>query len=226
MSFIRKSALTDGKNDDTLTVRRNADKSEFTMTFKDADGGCDNQPIYHTMSLDRDRLLNHMYFTLKNQIMDDDGFQSVQFNMPAMPRLLVKVSRLSDSYYREHLLDLIEHALDCIAPTEEEEEWVCNDCTAHLEAQKVHAQTSLEADIAEMNARKARSLAKEAIAMAKIAEVKRHARPSETYVHPQSIPNCSHSRDPYENGATPCRRSQRLRQQRDGSVRSSDPFEA
>ena len=226
--FIRKTNSTDSQSDDTITVRQNPSNDEFIMTFKDADGGCDNLPLYHTLSMDRDRLLNHMYVTLKNQVMDDDGFESLQFNMPAMPRLLVSVSRFSDSYYREHFLDLIENAMDCISPQVQEEEWICNDCTAHLEAHKLHAQASLDADIAEMNARKARAVAKEAIATKKTAEVKRHSRPAETHLHPQSIPNCSHNLDNshYENVAPPCRRSQRLRNQRDYSVRSSDPFEA
>ena len=46
--------------------------------------------------------------------MDDDGFKSVQFSLPAMPRILVDVWKFKEVYYREHFLDLLENGLDTL----------------------------------------------------------------------------------------------------------------
>jgi len=72
-------------------------------------------PVFHTISFGcRMDLVNHLYLTLKNQAIDDDGFKSVQFSLPAMPRILVDAWKFKETYYREHFLDLLENGLDTL----------------------------------------------------------------------------------------------------------------
>lgn len=82
------------------------------VTYTDENQG---SPVFHTISFGcRMDLVNHLYLTLKNQAIDDDGFKSVQFSLPAMPRILVEISKFKEVYYREHFLDLLENGLDTL----------------------------------------------------------------------------------------------------------------
>lgn len=166
-----------GERDDTITIRKNVETDNFSVVYKDANAG--GPPVIHTMTLEHDDVVDHMYLVLKSQALDDDGFESIQFNLPAMPRLLVNISRLNEMYYREHLLELIQNGLDCLdamSPTPEEEEWICDDCTERLETearieaknQELREDAVLEAEIAEAEGRTAwwRAVARKADAKA------------------------------------------------------------
>jgi len=118
------------------------------MRYRDYNDG---EPIFHTLTLGRDQIQHHMYLLLKSQTMDDEGFSSVQFNLPAMPRLLVDVARFNEMYYREHFLELITSglsSLEAMSPAkvveaeapEDEEEWVCDDCTERLRKEAENAE--------------------------------------------------------------------------------------
>jgi hypothetical protein len=71
-----------------------------------------NKQVHKLHSLYRQRVLDHVYLTLKNLTLDEDNFYQIQLNMPAMPPVLVSVDNLTDLYYREHLLELVENGLD------------------------------------------------------------------------------------------------------------------
>ena len=108
--FIRDTA--DTTSDDVMSIRKDLEECEFVLTYNDENNG---SPVTHTMRFGcRMDLVNHLYLTLKNQAMDDDGFKSVQFSMPAMPRMLVDAWKFKEVYYREHFLDLLENGLDCL----------------------------------------------------------------------------------------------------------------
>ena len=108
--FIRSN---DNSNmDDVMCIRKNFEDGEFILSYKDDNNG---HPLTQAISFGcRMDLVNHLYLTLKNQAIDDDGFNSVQFSLPAMPRILVNVERFRDVYYRGHFLDLLENAMDCL----------------------------------------------------------------------------------------------------------------
>lgn len=108
--FIRDT--TQSNTDDVMSIRKNFQDGEFVLTYSDENSG---SPVTHTISFGcRMDLVNHLYLTLKNQAMDDDGFKSVQFSLPAMPRILVSIDRFREAYYREHFLDLLENGLDTL----------------------------------------------------------------------------------------------------------------
>ena len=108
--FIRDT--TNSSTDDVMSIRKNFQEGEFVVTYTDENQG---SPVFHTISFGcRMDLVNHLYLTLKNQAMDDDGFKSVQFSLPAMPRILVPIDRFREAYYREHFLDLLENGLDTL----------------------------------------------------------------------------------------------------------------
>jgi len=54
----------------------------------------------------------------KNLSFDEDGYQSIQLSLPAMPRVLVNASKLHDNNYRKHFLELIENSLDMLDKVE------------------------------------------------------------------------------------------------------------
>lgn len=110
--FIRNTTSTDASTDDLVKIRKNLEEEDFELTYSDENNG---SPVVHDVIFTkRSYLINHVYLLLKNQMIDDDGFKAVQFNLPAMPRILVNVEKFRDVYYREHFLDLIENALDCL----------------------------------------------------------------------------------------------------------------
>jgi hypothetical protein len=95
-----------------VKIRKNLEENEFEFTYVDENNG---SPVVHEVTFaKRSDLMNHVYLILKNQMVDDDGFQAVQFTLPAMPRMLVYTDKFREVYYREHFLDLIENALDCL----------------------------------------------------------------------------------------------------------------
>ena len=93
LRFIRDSKGA-ASSDDRISVRKDLATGEFQVTYKDENNG---QPVTHVMNfLYRQRVMDHLYLTFKNQMIDDDGFESVQFNMPAMPRMLVNADKFKD----------------------------------------------------------------------------------------------------------------------------------
>ena len=112
LRFIRNTASTAASTDDMVKIRKNLEEGEFEFTYVDENNG---SPVVHAMTFsERSDLMNHVYLVMKNQMIDDDGFQAVQFTLPAMPRMLVYTDKFREVYYREHFLDLIENALNCL----------------------------------------------------------------------------------------------------------------
>ena len=112
LRFIRNTSSAAAATDDMVKIRKNLEENEFEFTYVDENNG---SPVVHEVTFaKRSDLMNHVYLILKNQMVDDDGFQAVQFTLPAMPRMLVYTDKFREVYYREHFLDLIENALDCL----------------------------------------------------------------------------------------------------------------
>ena len=105
-----------GTNDDVITIRKNTDYNEFEIVYTDPNEGSE---IKHKMSgMYRKKVLEYIYLLLKNLYLDEQKFKNVQFNMPAMPRMIVACTKFSDLYYREHIEELIEFGLDTLENVE------------------------------------------------------------------------------------------------------------
>ena len=106
----------DQKNDAMVRIRKNLATNEFELTFTDPNMG--GSKIVHVMSgLYRQKVLDYIYYLLKNQYLDEEGFESLQVDLPAMPTMIVKGSSIRDVYYREHFYELIGFGLDSLEST-------------------------------------------------------------------------------------------------------------
>ena len=100
--------------DDTVSIRKNLEDSVFEVTFKD-----NGDPLIHRAhEMTRDNVCDYVYLLLKSLTMDEDGYQSIQFSLPAMPRVIISVSKLQDLYYRQHFIELIENSLSMLDKVE------------------------------------------------------------------------------------------------------------
>jgi len=98
------------EKDDTISIAKDLATNEFVVTFTDENEG---DPVVHKMSgLYQAKVLDYVYMLLKNQYLDEEGFDKVQVNIPAMPRMIVSGSKFSDIYYRQHFYELIGFGLD------------------------------------------------------------------------------------------------------------------
>ena len=98
------------EKDDTISIAKDLATNEFVVTFTDENDG---DPVVHKMSgLYQAKVLDYVYMLLKNQYLDEEGFDKVQVNIPAMPRMIVSGSKFSDIYYRQHFYELIGFGLD------------------------------------------------------------------------------------------------------------------
>jgi hypothetical protein len=106
--------LANEKLDDTVRIVKNLEDSMFELTFKD-----NGDPLTHKVyEMSRDNVCDYVYLLLKNLALDEDGYQSIQLSLPAMPRMIVSASKLQDTYYSEHFLELIENSLSMLDKVE------------------------------------------------------------------------------------------------------------
>ena len=104
--------IKEGASDDKITIRKDFSTNEFEILYVDDNDGI---PVTHKASgLYRERVLEYVYMVLKNQALDDEGYDSVQFTIPAMPRVIVPGSDFKDLYKREHFYSLISTGLDML----------------------------------------------------------------------------------------------------------------
>lgn len=99
--------IDEEKLDDVVKIKKNFADNDFELTYKD--GG--EELCHKAYYLSRDHVADYVYLLLKNQYMDEDGYESIQISVPAMPRILVSASKMSDISYREHFLELVEYSL-------------------------------------------------------------------------------------------------------------------
>lgn len=107
--------IRDDNTDDVINVKKDLATNEYVITYSDPNEG---EPVVHQMSgLYREKVLEYVYMLLKNQYVDEEGFDKVQVNIPAMPRVIVSGEKFSDLYYREHFQQLIGFGLDNLENT-------------------------------------------------------------------------------------------------------------
>ena len=108
--LIKKSS--DSSQDDQITVRKNLDLNEFEITLKDMNSG--DKVTHRLEGTTKDMVMKYLYHLLKNLSLDDDGYESIQVNVPLMPRVLFMGASLKDLYVREHLQDVLNLGLDLV----------------------------------------------------------------------------------------------------------------
>ena len=102
--------------DDMICIKKDFGTNEFVVTYTDPNEG---EPVVHKMSgLYRQKVLDYVYYLMKNQYLDEEGFDRVQVNMPAMPRMIVDGEKFKDIYYRDHFYELVGFGLDNLENTE------------------------------------------------------------------------------------------------------------
>jgi hypothetical protein len=100
--------------DDMISIKKNLEDCVFEITYKDQ-----GDPLRHkAYQMSRDHVCDYVYLLLKNLTLDEDGYQKIQFSMPAMPRVIINASNLKDLYYRSHFLELVENGLTMLDKVE------------------------------------------------------------------------------------------------------------
>jgi len=117
IQLIKKAS--DSKNDDNISIKKNLEYNEFELTYTERDG---SSPaiVFKTLSMSHAKVLEYVYIMLKNQSLDNEPYELIQVNNPAMPRVIFKGDKFKDVYYREHVYDLISTGLDLLDTTEVE----------------------------------------------------------------------------------------------------------
>ena len=108
--LIKKSS--DSSQDDQITVRKNLDLNEFEIKLNDMNSG--DKVTHRLEGTNKNVVMKYLYHLLKNISLDDDGYESIQVNVPLMPRVLFTAASLKDLYVREHLEDLLNLGLDLV----------------------------------------------------------------------------------------------------------------
>lgn len=97
-------------NDDNILIRKDLDTNEFVITYTDPNDG---NPVKHqTTGLYRQKVLDYLYYLMKNLYIDEDKFDKFQVNVPGMPRMNIGCDKFNEVYYRDHLYELFGFALD------------------------------------------------------------------------------------------------------------------
>ena len=106
-----------GTNDDVITIKKNTQYNEFEITYTDPNEG--SMIKQKVTGLYREKVLQYIYLLMKNLYLDEQKFKNVQFNMPAMPRVMVSCTEFSDLYYRDHIEELMGFCLDTLESVED-----------------------------------------------------------------------------------------------------------
>ena len=93
--------------DDIMRIRMNLITNSYELTYTD-----NEEKLVHTVRFSSQiEIRDHLFFVLENLNLDVDDYKFIQVSVPAMPRLLLSSSSLKTSYYRDHIMDLLNHAL-------------------------------------------------------------------------------------------------------------------
>jgi len=116
MLFVRSSSTP--SSDDKITIRKNQLSDDFEIIYTDPNCGVSatgGNTVKHTMrGMSHQDILDHMYFILKNQYLDNGKFSEIQISPPGMPRIIVDGDKFDELYCRDHFYELIDHCLHCL----------------------------------------------------------------------------------------------------------------
>jgi hypothetical protein len=102
-----KNLANNLRDDDIIRIRMNLNTNSYELTYTD-----NQEKLVHTVSFSSQLdIRDHLFFVLENLTLDVDDYKFIQISVPAMPRLLLPCSSLKTSHYRDHIMDLMNHAL-------------------------------------------------------------------------------------------------------------------
>ena len=110
--LIRK----DGGADDRVFIRKNLSTNEYCITYTDPNEGGPKQ-VHVMTGMYYQKVLDYVYYLLKNQCLDEEGFEQMQVNIPGMPRVIVSIESMRDVYYRSHFYELVGFGLEALETT-------------------------------------------------------------------------------------------------------------
>ena len=104
---------SDSKEDDIIHVKRNSISESYDMDYTDScpDG---KKIIQHFQDLPYTDVVNYLKCVLQNSLLDEEGFNMVQFDAVGMPRFLVSVNNLKKppSKYQDSTINQILTTLE------------------------------------------------------------------------------------------------------------------
>lgn len=103
--------------DDKIRIKKNLNYNEFEITYTE-NSRMDTPYIFKSSGMYLEKVLDYVYVLIKNQYVDDEPYDTIQFDIPAMPPILVKSEKFKDSYYRDHLFQLVSTGLNMLETTE------------------------------------------------------------------------------------------------------------
>ena len=100
------------KEDNVINIRKNFDTNEYHILYMDPNGG---KPLIHQLTgFYHQKVLDYIYYLMKNQYIDEEGFSQFQLNMPGLPSMIVSGEKFKDVYYRDHFYDMVGFALEML----------------------------------------------------------------------------------------------------------------
>jgi hypothetical protein len=106
--LIKKDSQPASK-DDVIEIRQELETGEFTVKFREYNFG--NVQIHFLSNMSYRQVQDYVYNFLKNASLDEDGYESIQMNLPCQPTMVVSAEKLKELYYRDHFLDSVSDAL-------------------------------------------------------------------------------------------------------------------
>lgn len=104
-----KNDSQSASKDDLIEIRQELETGEFTVKFREYNFG--NQMTHFLSNLSYRQVQDYIYTFIKNQSLDEDGYESIQMNLPCQPTMVVSVEKMKELYYRDHFLESVSDAL-------------------------------------------------------------------------------------------------------------------
>lgn len=117
LDLILISADSLKNKDDLIRIRKDLTHNEFTVTYTESKGR--EVPLRHTTSgMYEKKVLDYVAMVLKNQSLDNEPYAFIQVTVPSMPAIFLSGDKFKDSFYRDHVIDLVTMGLEMLETTE------------------------------------------------------------------------------------------------------------
>jgi hypothetical protein len=103
-----RTPLGNGHDDDIIVISKTGEK-EYNLTYKDKTA---NNPVPHSVQLDRDDVFDHLETTFDMLNIDIAPYKQIQILAPAFPSILLTVNSLNNEDIRETVYRVVESTMD------------------------------------------------------------------------------------------------------------------
>ena len=122
ISIVFINSIGDEKKDDRVTITRDDGYNGYNVRYLERSGYAKAKATT-LYSLGRKQVEDYVYSVLKNLAIDEQPCESVQVNVPVMPRVLFSVDRLKDDSTRRHVTDMVCDNLEYLDYLENPDEY-------------------------------------------------------------------------------------------------------